>query len=35
MSKTWTINAEGVLTIWEKAFRYCQSLTEIELPSEV
>lgn len=35
MSKTWTINAEGVLTIWEKAFHYCQSLTEIELPSEV
>lgn len=35
MSKTWTINAKGVLTIWEKAFHYCQSLTEIELPSEV
>lgn len=35
MSKTWTIDAKGVLTIWEKAFHYCQSLTEIELPSEV
>lgn len=35
MSKTWTIDAKGVLTIWEKAFHYCQSLTEIEIPSEV
>lgn len=35
MSKTWTIDDKGVLTIWEKAFHYCQSLTEIELPSEV